>query len=442
MRDWLSARPMVVMLMIAVIYAIGLDRYEQTHQPGILTLEEGWYTWVMKDYPQEREKTWRLTVDHAYLYLQKKEGMALPEAGDTIDVYTHLKQVDEQGSATYANYMRRQGLYYTGYVRSGDIHIRKGEYHGAGKLRQRLIARYEELGITGQELATLSALTLGYRESLDEDTQRHFRDAGAMHVLAVSGMHTGILYMIILFLCSGMGLRPILYEEAGRRRIAGMITLMLLWGYAALTGWSPSVVRSVVMLSIMEVGRMLYRRSVGLNTLAAAAALILIVRPSDLYSVGMQLSFAAVAAIILLIPKRRYGYVVSLLVMSLAAQVGTLPISSYYFHQVSNWFMISSLIVVPLAGLMMAGSVLCFTIGWIPYVGEGIGWCLKSITWLMNQGVGLIDYMPCATWPITFTPQMAVAYYGMIGCMYMGWKRSWYWLIGAAASAGILLVLY
>ena len=211
-------------------------------------------------------------------------------------------------------------------------------------LQERLYGRLEEAGLEGDELATVGALTLGYKEELSKELRQHFQVSGAAHVLAVSGLHTGILYGVIVWLLTlGGRLRPMHENRIGRWALS-LVVIAAMWGYAWLTGMTPSVVRAVVMVTIFEVGRMSYQRAFSLNTIAAAAFFILVARPTDLWSVSFQLSFAATAAIVLIANKTIYrdielsryrntilgqigSFFGGIIVVSLAAQIGTLPIT-------------------------------------------------------------------------------------------------------------------
>ena len=146
-------------------------------------------------------------------------------------------------------------------------------------MQQMLYGRLAAAGLEGDELATVGALTLGYKEELDKDLRRHFQASGAAHVLAVSGLHTGIIYgLLIALLTLGGHFKPMHENRLGRCAIS-LIIIGAMWGYAWLTGMTPSVVRAVLMVTIFEVGHMAYKRSFSINTIAAAAVLILLVKP-------------------------------------------------------------------------------------------------------------------------------------------------------------------
>lgn len=313
--------------------------------------------------------------------------------------------------------------------------------YSAEHWRQKLLARYRETGIGTEELGTVEALTLGYRDDLDQEIKTHFSRSGAMHILAVSGMHVGILYGFLFFLLTlGGRLKP-MYEER-RWQCVVSLTIMLLMGlYAWLTGLAASVVRSVLMCMMVEVARMAKRDVFSMNTLFAAAFLILCFRPSDLYSVGFQLSFAAVAALLILGPKAR-NYWWNLVLVSVAAQMGTLPLSLYYFGQMSNYFILSNVVVMPLAGALMIMAVLFFLLGWIPLVGEVLALLMHWTTWLMHSWTEWVDSLPGAVTELTVTGPMVALLYGMAVTGILSMKKSLWWLAGTAGCAVGFCILY
>ena len=387
-----------------------------------------------------------------YLYLmpdstdnrRNKEALMGLQIGDTLAVRTCIRRGGKLGDFDYGMYLRQHGIVGTGMVwkghwcllsRSGkrsrqadafftvgetpaspDTMVRHGDRTSlssiARRVQRRLYARYGEMGITGAEQATLGALTLGYKEDLDPALKQAFQRSGAAHVLAVSGLHTGIIYAVLLSLLTIGGRRKPLYENKIGRWALSIAVIITMWGYAFLTGLTPSVVRSVVMISVVEAGRMLYRKGNTLNCVLFAAWAILIVRPLDLFSVSFQLSFAAVIAIVLLAPtissmggwhqgwrgvlQQAGSYVIGLLVVSMAAQVGTLPLSMYYFGQCSNYFLFTNLLVLPLAGVIVVLGFGSLALGWIPVVGHWIAQGTSGVVWLLNHAVQGIESLPGA----------------------------------------------
>ena len=293
-------------------------------------------------------------------------------------------------------------------------------------LQERLYGRLEEAGLEGDELATAGALTLGYKEELSQELRQHFQVSGAAHVLAVSGLHTGILYgVLVWFLTLGGRFRPMHENRIGRWALS-LVVIAAMWGYAWLTGMTPSVVRAVVMVTIFEVGRMSYRRAFSLNTIAAAAFFILVARPTDLWSVSFQLSFAATAAIVmgvkaypLPLPEgkgvlgRIAQFFLGIIVVSIAAQIGTLPITIHYFGQVSTYFLITNLIVLPLATFLVPCGLISIALG-----GTAAGVLFSKMTfgfaWLMNHATGWIEQLPGSSFPAHADTGMVLLYYVLL----------------------------
>ena len=301
-------------------------------------------------------------------------------------------------------------------------------------MQERLYGRLAAAGLSGDELATVGALTLGYKEGLDKELRRHFQAAGAAHVLAVSGLHTGIIYGVLLWLLTlGGRVKPMYENRAGRWAIS-IVIIAAMWFYAWLTGMTPSVVRAVVMVTIFEVGRMAYRQAFSLNTIAAAAVLILLVKPTDLWSVSFQLSFTATAAIVLfaracerwlhrlnwrntLIGKAA-AWISGTIIVSIAAQLGTLPLTMYYFRQISTYFLLANLIVLPLATFLVPCGLISIALG-----GSVVGIAFSKITWAlawtMNHAVGWIESLPGSTVPVSISWGMVILYYALfIGFLY------------------------
>jgi len=429
MSKWLINNPFAVLLVPLVAYILSCIYWnwpQDLNRAVPLGVEQGdttrsMYTIALLSMPQERAKTYRYeaqvldgleTHPKVYVYIHKDSLDWMPHLGDTLLVYTCWKHPGTLNGRDLSTYLYRQGISGTGYVAQWAwTYVSRNQkpwWKSSRAWQQRLIDRYRELGISGRELATLSALTLGYREDLDEDTQRQFAAAGAMHVLAVSGLHTNILLKVLMAFVTLFGLRKPLYEQRGRRIMQGVVVMAALVAYAFLTGCTPSVVRSVVMSCLMIVALVTNRQGQMLNTVLAAAFLILVFRPMDLMSMSFQLSFAAVIAIVLFADGWNticgHGYWRGIIGMSIAAMIGTMPITLYYYGQISNYFLLTNLIVLPLAWAMMVGGLITLTLGWWLPLGKALAWLLNGITWLMNEGVGWIESLPWSTTQVVLSP--------------------------------------
>ena len=408
---------------------------------------------------QERTKTFRYEAEvegggKVLLYLQK-DSMPMPVMGDALLVETQVRRGGKSGKFDYGLYLRRQGIVGTCWALRRNWQLIGHEddmgLKGLAKRSQYfLYQQYRKMGIEGQELGIISALTLGYREDLDKDVQRAFSASGAMHVLAVSGLHTGIVWGLVMWILTlGVLYKP-LWEDKFRRWLLNISTIVLIWAYAFLTGLSPSVMRSALMLTFWALSSLLEQQTSRWNPLLAAAVVILIVNPLALWSVSFQLSFAAVAGIMLfgssmqqaVVSKGRVWQSVSgLLIVSLAAQLGTMPLTLHYFGQTSNYFALTNLIVVPMAGILLSLGFSTLAMSWCA-VGEWLGWATKWCTWLLNQAVQWIESLPYSTTHMHLSEWGVMGLYGAIICgllMMRGGKVHWWWIIGVIICLIVVL---
>lgn len=427
-RSGLQARPFVALVVPLMALILMLPDKWLLRDTEVEWLDEPHsFQARITDYPVERAKTYRLTAEmtavydtawqatkgRIFLYMAKDTAVAALQPDDIIVFRSKVRRPDSLGTFNYATYLRRKGIAGTAYVRAKQWHLAGKSSHrslriAAVRLQHRLVERYREVGISGNELGTLAALTLGYREELDPSIRQSFQRAGAAHVLAVSGLHTGIIYAVLWALLTGFGLWRPLYEQKWRRWILSGCIIVAMWGYALLTGLTPSVVRSVIMVTIMQAAYMCYRNPLSLNSVAAAAFLILMVRPTDLYSVSFQLSFAAVTAIMLICPKaihipidnrwisRPVDWVANLMMVSIAAQLGTMPFTLYYFRQCSNYFLLTNVVVIFLATIITMLAFALLTVGWIPGVGEILAVVVKWLVGALNSVTAWIEGLPGA----------------------------------------------
>ena len=357
-----------------------------------------------------------------YLYVLRDSIKTALHNGDTVIAKTRIRRIENFDSFDYRKHLLRQGI--TGSAFVSRYSVRPTQTYRV-PLQKRLYERLHQAGLEGDELATIGALTLGYKEDLDPSLKRRFQASGAAHVLAVSGLHTGIIYALLVGLLTLGGRFKPRYENRLGRCAISLVIISVLWGYARLTGFTPSVVRAVVMISIFEAGHMLYRQTVSMNTIAAAAVLILLVKPLDLWSVGFQLSFAATTAIMAFgtgrlvkkINKQRRvaAYLLGIVWVSVAAQLGTLPITMYYFGYVSTYFLLANLLILPVVTLLVPCGFVSLLLG-----GSVAGvWFSKltwALAWFMNHSVGWIESLPGSTLPAHIGLGMVAVYYiGFIG---------------------------
>jgi competence protein ComEC len=410
---------------------------------------------------QHRSKTIRYTAlnqdnSKLLLYIQK-DSLTLPKSGDILLVQTTVKPGEMLGDFDYGQYLRRQGIVGSAWANRQNWQVighqpLKGLRATAQRCQRWLHHRYIQMGIHEPELGILSALTLGYREELNSEVQQSFSTAGAMHILAVSGLHTGIVWGLIVWILTLGGLCKPLYEQRIWQRLLTIITLIALWSYAFITGLSPSIMRSALMLTIIEIGWLFQRDSLSINNLSAAAVIILLINPLALWSVSFQLSFAAVASLLtignwmqkhIIIHNKVGQYIGGLLIVSLTAQIGTLPLSLHYFGQTSNYFALTNLVVIPAAFILLLLGFGALTMSWC-IVGEWLGEAAQWCTYALRLFVQWIEQLPYSTTHINLTATSAGLCHGAIFCailMLSGERVRWWWLVGVTGcTIGIVLM--
>ena len=304
----------------------------------------------------------------------------------------------------YRHYLERQQIYQTAYVapekwvfvKNDPSRLKQLAYN----LRNKLLNIYAKAGIEAENLAVLSALTMGYKDLLDQETRRVFAASGAMHILAVSGLHVGILFStlsLFLFFLSRIKKGKI---------IKSAILIAFLWFYAFFTGLSPSVVRASLMFSLVVVGMSFSRSTNIYNTLSASAFVILMVNPMLLTNIGFQLSYFAVLSIVFFYPhiyklayikNRLLNKIWVLIAVSLSAQIGTFPLSLFYFSQFPNYFLLTNLYAIPLAFIILYLAIALILFSPIPFIFHGLSWLLNNSLTALNFLTSLTESLPYST---------------------------------------------
>ena len=265
------------------------------------------------------------------------------------------------------------------------------------KWRKKLIANYQKFGIEGEELAILSALTLGQKENLTPKLKAAYSSAGAMHVLAVSGLHVGIIYLVLNFLLSALN------KIKNGKEVKAVFLIISIWMYALITGFSPSVIRAATMFTFMILAVSFKRKSNIYNTLFLSALCILLYEPFMILEVGFQLSYLAVIGIIYL-HKHLYQLLYfrfwlwdkawEITCVSISAQLVTAPLGILYFHQFPTYFLFSNLIVIPAAFLLVFLAIAFQTFSWVPLVNDLLGTTLNGVTKTLNYLVKQLEHLP------------------------------------------------
>ena len=291
----------------------------------------------------------------------------------------------------------------SGFVRSKDWALGGDGYKKLSKIqriqlrflhyRHRLLSRYRTQSSDDEQYAVLAAMTLGDKSALTKELRETYSVTGASHVLALSGLHLSIIYLLLFRLTFGR--RRFLFSQ--------VVIILSIWAFAFLTGLSTSVVRSATMISVYALFSVAGRHRSPVNLLCFTAIVMLLVSPSSLYDIGFQLSFSAVLAILLLMPlfesffPENYlvkhpivRYIYNMVGVSVAAQIGVAPLIAYHFGRFSTYFLLTNFLVIPAATIILYGALLVVL---LPSCGSALLW----IVGLLNKALGWISQMPCSS---------------------------------------------
>lgn len=427
--------------------------------------QEGVYLVEITDNPIEKARSYRCKVrvieradspatpahGNAYIYLPKDSLVPTLLYGDRLWILTTFQAPEafrNPDGFDYPAYLKRQGIGATAYVSSDDW-----EYAGknenfslrytAGKCRNYLLGIYRKFNITGDEFAVLAALTLGYTDELHPDLRDAYSNSGAAHVLAVSGLHVGIIYVVLAFLLG------FLNKSQRKRILKSCFILLFLWAYAFITGLSPSVVRASCMFSFVAVGGMLRRTPYIYNTICMSAFFMLLVQPFFLFHVGFRLSYAAVVSIIYFQPKisglitvrnKLLKWIWDLLSVSVAAQIGVFPFLLYYFQTFPNYFLLTNMIAIPAVTLILYSAIALFVFSGVPFLSTAIAFLLNGTLRILNISVDAIQHLPYSVSTIPFNAwQVCLVVLGIISLCYFIHSRKYYPLVTAACC--LLLII-
>lgn len=293
----------------------------------------------------------------------------------------------------YKRYMEHQGIYWQGYPTCYEIKDAPSfsPFIKAKQLQGYLAATLSHYPFSKETVGVLKALVLGVRSDITPELYQQYINAGAVHILAISGLHIGIItYLLILFIS--------LVVPAHRKGVKIALLLVFLLTYAAITGFSASVLRAVVMFGGYSIAYLAESRRARYDSLLLSAFILLLCKPIFLFEVGFQLSYMAVLSIALFLPlgekyrfeNRFLNFFWDIIKVSIAAQIGVLPLSLYYFHQFAGLFLVTNVLILPLLGIILSvgiGVVLLASIQLLPY------WlivCYEKTLSLMNHIIGYI----------------------------------------------------
>lgn len=342
----------------------------------------------------------RRTTGKILLSVSKDSLMKPFSSDENVLVYSSISEIPKPLNPhqfDYSKYMEYIGVYNQLRVSEKDIlKTQKGRQTLLGiaqNFRTSIVEKLKKTKLKTDERAIIQALVLGEKRDINKNLYNEYAAAGAVHILAVSGLHVGILYLILAFI-----LKPIKLWKYGNYLHAILIVL-LLWGFAMLSGLSPSVSRAVTMFSFFAVAKIFNRETNTLNTLFLSFLTLLIINPLWLFQVGFQLSYLAVFFIVWLQPIfNKVGYskyrivrkAWTILAVTLSAQIGVLPLTLYYFHQFPGLFLLTNIVVLPFLTLLMCGGILIVILSTIEKLPD---WLTEIYNFMIEGLNGFIHWI-------------------------------------------------
>lgn len=320
-------------------------------------------------------------------------------------VYDSIEPPYNPGQFDYRRFLKNKQIYFQSLLTQEKIIILRRNSGNpvvsfALQLRKNLVAQFYTYLPDKDAAAFASTLILGYRAELSKELVEAYSRTGTMHVLSVSGMHVGIVFMVLSFLLKFMD------KSRGLRLIRAVLIIAIVWFYALITGFSAPACRAAVMLSFVVLGKALNKNQNTYNLIAISAFFLLLYNPYFLFDAGFQLSYAAVTGLVYFHPKiyqtlycknKLLDFAWSYCALSLAAQLATFPVSIYYFHQFPVYFLLSNLfIVLPVAIIMYAGIIFMF----MPFapILYHLGMILNWLITFTNNILFYIENIPFSSW--------------------------------------------
>ncbi len=339
------------------------------------------------------------------LYIRSDSSSRSLQVDDEILINCDINEVGKRRNPfefDYANYLANHKIYYQAFADSGEwiLGDRPARHSFRGMFiacREYLLEILHKQNIEEREFAVLSALVLGKTTDIDMELMSAYAATGAIHVLAVSGLHVGLIYVLL------SPLMRRIFPKNKFKVVKSIVPILVLWIYAGLTGFSPSVMRASLMFTFFIIADNFQKQNNIFNTMSASALLLLVINPCMILELGFQLSYLAVLGIVVLQKKiASFVYVKQKVLLwawqltsvSLAAQIATFPVSVYYFHQFPNYFLLSNFIVIPLSTLILYISLGFFALSWNATIGNFIAHVSALLTRIMNDVMVWMHELP------------------------------------------------
>lgn len=430
-------------------------RYYQPDDRVVVTLDEP---------PAEKNKSLKATASMHYLVSGdsvkpvsgsliiyfSKEGYIPLRYGSRLIINKRLQEIQNAGNPggfDYRRYCLFQGITHQVFIRDAEYEVLQGS--GETPFRKFIYTSREKIlqilrkHIPGEKESGLAeALLIGYKDDLEQSLVQSYTNTGVVHIIAISGLHLGLIYWLLALL-----LKP-LHRRRRWRWVRAVLIIAFLWLFSLLAGAQPSILRSAVMFTCIILGESLFRKSSIINTLALSAFLLLCINPFWLWDVGFQLSYAAVLSIVIFMKpvynllyfrNKLMDAVWKLNAVTLSAQVLTLPLSIYHFHQFPVLFLVTNLLAVPLSGIILTGEILLCILSFVPGIAGLAGKWLSFLIRLMNTCIERTEALPFALWDGLYINLFQVV------VLFLAISFTSYWLLERslpALKAGMVSLLF
>ncbi len=421
---WIYGVLLSVMLLAAGIMNIQSfnPQYKSDHLLNDSTTSTHYFVARIAENPERKERTTKLLLElHTIAdsnglkavkglvlaYVNNENQTVVPSYGDLI-VFSKRPEITASplnpAQFDFASFLARKGIFHQVFLKEGEWHITGKGYTNplfvvAFLMRDYLLEVMKENGLEGDVLHVASAILLGYDDHLPPYLRKSYTAAGGMHVLCVSGLHVGVIFLIFSFILKSL--------DRGKktRYIKTVFLFIIIWFYALLTGLSPSVQRAAIMISFVLFGQLLVRKGYLINSLSASAFLLLFIDPYTLFHIGFQLSYGAVLGIVLLqkpvynllyFKNKVVNTIWEITTVAIAAQAVTTPFVLHYFHQFPTYFMLSNLFLVPLSFVIIVSGMGLLLTSFLPFLPWILGKFTSAMIFIMNYLILWIEQLPYA----------------------------------------------
>ena len=349
------------------------------------------------------------TNERILIYFKKDSICKKLDYGDQLifsKSFQSIRNSGNPGAFNYQEYCARQGIFQQVFLNSNDFILLKEKDKNTFiqfliNIRKAVIGIIQEYIPAAKEAGLAEALLIGYKDDLDKELVSAYSGAGVIHIIAISGLHMGIIYGLL------NGIFLLWNKKRKSKWVKPIVIISGLWLFSLIAGSSASVLRSALMFTFIVIGDSLSRKVSIYNTLSASAFILLWYNPYWLWDVGFQLSYCAVLSIVIF-----YKHVYALLffnnkiadaiwklnAITISAQVLTLPLTIYYFHQFPTYFLLANLVAIPISSIILIGEILLCALAAIPTVAEWLGWLLGKLIFIMNSFIEWIDQLPGSVW--------------------------------------------